>query len=99
MRLCPGCSGVVGVSSVVSANLAGVSVGDEPDLHLGSRAGQVDSDGAQRGRLGQMQQQSLSLDEIRKRDWVLVGDGGPRRVWVAVDRQVGFLRIVRCATG
>ena len=29
MRLCPGCSGVVGVSSVVSANLAGVWVGDE----------------------------------------------------------------------
>ena len=29
MRLCPGCSGVVGVSSVVSANLAGVSVGDD----------------------------------------------------------------------
>src|SRR5215213_6247242 len=29
MRLCPGCSDVVGVSSVVSANLAGFSVGDE----------------------------------------------------------------------
>ena len=29
MRLCPGCSGVVGVSSLVSDNLAGVAVGDE----------------------------------------------------------------------
>jgi hypothetical protein len=29
VRLCPGCSGVVGVSSVVSDNLAGVSVADE----------------------------------------------------------------------
>src|SRR6478752_6470758 len=28
-RLCPGCSGVVGVSSRVSANVAGVSVGEE----------------------------------------------------------------------
>ena len=29
MRLCPGCNGVVGVSSVVSANAAGFSVGEE----------------------------------------------------------------------
>src|SRR6476646_73656 len=28
-RLCPGCSGVVGVSSLVSANVAGFSVGEE----------------------------------------------------------------------
>ena len=73
--------------------------GRRADLHLGSCAGHVDRHGAQRGRFGQVQQQTHSFDEFREWDGVLIGNGGPRRVWVAVNRQVGLLRIVGGTVG